>query len=98
MKTITPTKPRPRAPKKSIPAPQYTQNDIKEAIRLYFLSEPGKIAIKHLWSDEHLHTFRVNWWGPGETGIITSKFIRVKAEPEKEIQINIKRTETFKKE
>lgn len=62
----------------------YTEDELEKAIKRKFAAEPGKISIRHLWSIDSMHRYRVNWWGnkDGEDCIISSRYLKIVADEE----------------
>jgi hypothetical protein len=51
---------------------------ILDAIHDAFPQISEKISIRHLWTDENVHRFRVNWRSKeGEQLIVRSEFVKV---------------------
>lgn len=59
-----------------------------DAIKKTFPNEEGQISIRHLWTSEGVHRFRVNWWSLKEGAIKRSEFVRV-IEKGKELTVRI---------
>lgn len=61
--------------------PKISNEEIIKALEEDLPKNQGKRNIKHLWTDQNTHRFRVNWWDSDK--IISSVFVRVFAENER---------------
>ena len=54
---------------------RFSKEEIEHAVAYRFRDIKGRIAIKHLWTKESVHRFRVNWWSKNQ--IESSKYVIV---------------------
>ncbi len=80
MKSDRPSRLPPKVAQKPTRGELYTREEIENAIKRNFSTDTGRIAIRHLWSLDPVHRFRVNWWN--EEGIIRSRYLKVVADEE----------------
>jgi hypothetical protein len=61
--------------------PAITGDDLLSAIKDTFPNIEGKIYLCHLWVEEDVHRFRINWYKDG--AITHSKFLHVRSNTSK---------------
>lgn len=61
--------------------PKISNEEIIKALEKDLPENQGKRSIKHLWTDQNSHRFRINWWESGK--IINSVFVRILVDNER---------------